>query len=117
MSDQQSTRRRFLKFLGLSAGATLASSGAVAAFSNSTEILKLNSEQQEFMIRYGKWMDDFTKVIRIQKTDPENAENNKNIKELSKKAEAFQPELKVFMQDKIFEVIFKESIKRVTVEI
>ena len=117
MSEQSSNRRNFLKLLGLSAGATLVSASGVAAFTNSTEIKVLSPEQQEFMIRYGKWMDEFTELIRLKKEDPENLENNKKTMALAEKAESFQPELKKFMSDKTFELIYKESIKRVSIEI
>ena len=76
MSEKETTRRKFLQFLGLTAGATMLSSDALASPVDEAEILKLNPEQQEFMISYGKWMDEFIDVIRIQKTDPANKENN-----------------------------------------
>lgn len=117
MSDQQSSRRNFLKILGLSAGASLAGKNALAAFVNKEEIRKLNPAQQEFMIRYGKWMDEFTEVIRIQKAEPENMENQKKMVALTERAEKFQPELAGFMKDETFALIYKASIQRVTNEI
>ncbi len=117
MSEQQSTRRKFLKYLGLSAGATLATSSVMASFVDHDDIKSLNAEQQEFMVRYGKWMDEFTDAIRIKKSDPESLENNKRVMTLSEKAEKFKPELDVFMEDGVFQVIFKDAIKRVTIEI
>ena len=75
MLEKQSTRRNFLQLFGLSAGATLISSNTLAGIIDETEIKKLNPKQQEFMIRYGKWMDDFIEVIRIKKADPENKDN------------------------------------------
>ena len=71
----ESSRRSFLKTLGLSAGATLVSSNIFGSFVDKDEILKLNPEQQKFMTRYGSWMDQFTNVIRIQKSEPENMDN------------------------------------------
>jgi hypothetical protein len=117
MSEEQSSRRNFLKFLGLSAGATLVSSSALAAFVDKKEILKLNPEQQEFMIRYGKWMDEFTEVIRIQKSQPDNLENQKKILPLSEKAERLQPELTEHMKDETFSIIYLASIERMSMEI
>ena len=117
MAEKQSTRRRFLKFLGLSAGATLAAPVAMAAFIDHEEIKKLNPEQQEFMIRYGKWMDEFSEVNKIKKSTPYDVDNNKKIMALSEKAETFKPELDVFLKDSTFAFIFKESLKRVSVEI
>lgn len=117
MPEQQSSRRNFLKLIGLSAGATLASTSVFAAFTDKTEIRKLKPEQQEFMIRYGKWMDEFIEVIRLQKSDPDNIENHKKMITLTEKAEKFQPELTEFMQDKTFALIYKVSIERVSKEI
>jgi hypothetical protein len=117
MSEQQSSRRGFLKLLGLTAGATLASKNVFAAFIDKTEIRKLNPKQQEFMLRYGKWMDEFIEMIRVQKTDPDNITNLKKMVELSEKAEALQPELSEFMKDETFALIYHASIDRVSREI
>ena len=70
MSKNKSTRRNFLQVLGLSAGASVVSVTALGSMINATEIKKLNPKQQEFMIRYGKWMNDFIEAVRIKKTDP-----------------------------------------------
>ena len=117
MSEKQSTRRRFLQFLGIYAGATLVSTGALGAFLNPAEIKKLNPEQQEFMLRYGKWMDEFIEVIRIQKTNPGNRENNTRMIALTERAENFKPELSEFMKDETFTLIYKASIERMSKEI
>jgi len=117
MSEEQSSRRKFIKLFGLSAGATLTSVSGMAAFIDQTEIRKLNPEQREFMIRYGKWMDEFTELIKIQKTDPNGLEINKRIIALTEKVEKLRPQLEAYMTDKTFALIYKESIKRVTAEI
>ena len=75
MSEEESNRRKFLRLLGLSAGAVLVSTNAFSIFMKPEEILKLKPDQQEFMKRYGKWMDEFIEVIRIMKKDPQNKEN------------------------------------------
>ncbi len=117
MSEKENSRRGFLKLLGLTAGATLASKSVLAAFIDKTEIKKLDPKQQEFMMRYGKWMDEFIEMIRVQKTDPNNITNLKKMVELSDKAEALQPELAEFMKDKTFALIYHASIERVSREI
>ena len=117
MSGEKSSRRNFLKFLGLSAGATLVSTSALASFVDKKEILKLNPEQQEFMMRYGKWMDEFTEVARIQQTDPDNLENQKKMMTLGEMAEKLQPELTDHLKDYTFSVIYLASIERLSKEI
>ena len=117
MSEQHSSRRSFLKFLGLSAGATLVSTSALASFIDKKEILKLNPEQQEFMVRYGKWMDEFTEVARVQQTDPDNLENQKRMMTLGEMAEQLQPELTEHLQDETFALIYRLSIERLSKEI
>lgn len=116
MSEHPSTRRKFLKLLGLSVGA-VASTNAFASFIDTEEIKKLNSEQQEFMVRYGNWMDELTLVARVQKTHPEDFDNQKKMMVLGVKAEELQPELSKHMQDETFALIFKESIKCLSNEI
>lgn len=117
MSEKQSTRRKFLQFLGLTASATIVSSNVLASSVNQAEILKLKPEEQEFMISYGKWMDEFIDVIRIQKTDPGNKENNKKMIALTERAEESRPKLTEFMKDPTFSIIYKASIERMSKEI
>ena len=117
MSDLSSDRRKFLKILGLSTTATLVSSSVFANFINESEIKKLNPAQQEFMMRYGKWMDDFTEIIRIQKSAPESIENHQKMMEITNEVKELQSELQEFMKDETFELIFKASIQRVSNEI
>jgi len=64
-----------MKNIGLAAGATILASSAQANPFDNAEVKKLNPKQQEFMLRYGKWMDDFTEVVRLQKVDPYNLED------------------------------------------
>jgi hypothetical protein len=117
MSDLKSDRRKFLKYLGLSTTATLAANSAFASFTDTSEILKLNPVQQEFMIRYGKWMDEFVEIIKIQKSTPESIENHQKMMEITNKVKELQPELIELMKDKTFALIYQASIKRITVEI
>ena len=117
MSEKQSTRRNFLQLLGLSVSATLISKSAVAGFIGEAEISTLNPEQQKFMIRYGKWMDEFIKVIHIRKTDPVSQMNNTKMIALTEKAEELKPELNEFMKDKTFQQIYKASIERMSKEV
>lgn len=57
------------------------------------------------MIRYGKWMDEFIKVIGIRKTYPGSHGNNRKMISLTEKAEELKPELNEFMKDKTFQQI------------
>ena len=117
MSEKQSSRRKFLQLLGLTASASLVGPSAIAGSIDQKEILKLNPEQQVFMIAYGKWMDEFIEVIRIQKTHPGNLENHKKMVVLTEAAEKMKPELSEFMKDSTFSVIYKASIERMSKEI
>ena len=117
MSEQQSTRRKFLQILGLSAGATLAGTSVLAGVIDHSEIHRLNPEQQEFMLRYGKWMDDFIEVIRIQKKEPDNIENHKRMMVLTETAQPWQVQLTEYMKDEKFFLIYNASIERMKNEI
>jgi hypothetical protein len=116
MSEQPS-RRNFLKFLGAFAGTTMISSNAFAGFVREEEIKKLNPEQKEFMLRYGKWMDEFIEVIRVQRAEPDNMENHRRMIVLTDEAEKLNTELAVFMSDPTFSMIYNVSIQRMTDEI
>ena len=115
--SEQSTRRKFLQVLGLSAGATLASTGVLGSIVNHEEIHRLNPGQQEFMIRYGQWMDEFIEVIRIQKKEPDNLDNHKRMMALTETAQAWQVQLTEYMKDESFSLVYNVSIERMKSEI
>ena len=117
MSEQKSSRRKFVKLLGLTGAASMVGPNALASFNDDSEILKLNPEQQEFMVRYGKWMDNFIEVIRIKKKSPENQENNEKMVALTERVQKMKPELTEFLKDETFSMIYMASIKRVKDEI
>ena len=116
-TQEQNSRRNFLRIVGLSAGTALISTSAFSSFIDKTDVLKLNPKQQEFMLRYGKWMDDFIDVIRKKKDEPGNQEYHKVTMTLSDKAAAFKPELTVFLKDKNFELVYRKAIDRMSKEI
>ena len=117
MSDSNSTRRKFLKIFGLTAGATLIGSISTAAQLDQTEIKKLTAEQQKFIVLHEKWMDDFIEIVRVQKTAPEDPENNKKMIAITERADEFKPKLNEFLKDGIFAVIYKMSLERMSKEI
>ncbi|MEO5569955.1 MAG: hypothetical protein ABIS37_03415 [Bacteroidia bacterium] len=114
---EQNSRRNFLRVVGLTAGTVLVSTSVFSSFIDKTEVLKLNPAQQEFMLRYGKWMDDFIDVIRKKKAEPGNQEHHKVTMTLSDKAAAFKPELTEHLKDKNFEIVYRAAIDRMSKEI
>ena len=118
--EENNSRRKFLKsgiFTAATAGAALINTNALSAFINQADVLKLNPKQQEFMLRYGKWMDDFIDVIQKKQAEPRNQEHQKAITVLSEKAESFKPELTEFLKDETFALIYHTSIERRSKEI
>ena len=116
-TQKQNSRRDFLCIVGLSAGTALLSTSAFSSFIDKAEVLKLNPKQQEFMLRYGKWMDDFIDVIRKKKAEPDNQRHHKVTMTLSDKAAAFKPELTELLKDKNFELVYRAAIDRMSKEI
>lgn len=117
MLDSKSSRRNFFKFLGFTAGTTLMSQASFGAHLDETEIKKLTDEQKEFMLLHEKWMDEFIAVIRVQKTTPEDQENNKKMIAITEMANEFKPKLNEFMKDGTFALIYKMSMERMSKEI
>lgn len=56
-----------MKTAGLVNGGSLIAKGSMAKSLNEDEIRKLNPEQNEFMERYGLWMDEFRKLYGYRK--------------------------------------------------
>lgn len=115
--SENSNRRKFLQVLGITAGSAIVNLPAVAGLNKQETVYKLNPEQLEFMTRYGEWMDEFIDVIRIQKTDRNNSENNARMISLTERAETFKPDIAKFMQDEKFALIYTASIQRMSNEI
>jgi hypothetical protein len=117
MLDSNSSRRNFFKLLGLTAGTTLIGQVSFGAHLDETEIKKLTAEQKEFILLHEKWMDEFIEVIRVQKTAPEDQENNKKMIVITEMADEFKPQLNEFLKDGTFALIYKMSMERMSKEI
>jgi len=115
MAEQ--SRRKFLQILGLSAGASIASTSVLGNIIDREEIHRLKPEQQEFMLKYGQWMDEFIEVIRFQKQHPENIDNHKKMMALTETAEKWQPQLTENMKEESFFLIYNASIEKMKREI
>lgn len=115
----ESSRRKFLMKLGLTVGATFAvtSSSLTANVLDNKDEFPITDEQMKFMRKYEKWMDEFVEVIRMQKVDPENYENNKNIVRLSEIAKGWQNQLVGYMKDENFARHYMAATQRMTLEI
>ena len=117
MSEIQTSRRNFLKVMGVTAGVSMASSTVLAGLLDHTVIQKLNPEQKEFMLTYEEWMDEFIDAIRIKNKEPGNLENHKKMAALAERAAAWKPKLTEYMKDKTFALIYQDAIARTTKEI
>jgi hypothetical protein len=114
----ESSRRKFLMKLGLTVGATIVASSALnATVIDNKEDLNITAEQKKFMVNYEKWMDEFVVVIRRQKENPDDYENNKNIVRLSEIAKTWQDKLNKFMTDENFARHYMAATQRMTLEI
>jgi hypothetical protein len=69
------------------------------------------------MQNYERWMDDFIEVIKVQKKDPENLQNNMKIVSLSEEAKQFQAELMGYMEDENFARYYMVATERMTLAI
>jgi len=118
MNEYEESRRAFLTKLGMTIGA-----GAVAGEKLSAKVLNSKAEfpllddQQQFMDRYEKWMDEFIPVIKKFRANPNNAVAKKRIAELSEEAETWRVQLTEFMKDENFARYYMTATERMTKEI
>jgi hypothetical protein len=119
MDNFEESRRGFLRKLGLTVGATMVASTAeiTATVLDDKDKFQLSHEQQDFMVKYEQWMDEFIPVIRKQKQSPHDVENNKKIVTLSDTAKAWQKKLTAYMQDDNFARHYMVVTDRMTKEI
>ena len=119
MDGFESTRRDFMRKLGLTLGATLVA-GATdirASVLQHKEEFTLSPEQHKFMESYENWMDEFIVVIRRQTAYPLDIDNNRKIVVLSEKAKGWQKQLVEYMKDENFARYFMTVSERMTKEI
>jgi len=118
MNGYDENRRRFLTKLGMTLGVTLTGSTIVQGANDpSAGKMTITAEQNAFMQNYERWMDDFIVVIKFQKKEPDNLENNKKIVALSEEAKLFQKELTGYMQDDNFARFYMVATERMTLTI
>jgi hypothetical protein len=118
MDGYEDKRRGFLRKLGFTLGASLTASSLISAnIVETTQNIMITPDQKAFMNSYEKWMDEFIAVIKIQKADPENAENNKNIVLLSERSKKWQTRLHDYMTDDNFARYYMIATERMTMEI
>jgi hypothetical protein len=118
MDGYESTRREFLKKLGLIAGATALTATGMAnvapVITDKKEKYTLTAEQDKFMQMYEKWLDEFHAMAKFQKVDAEHLGNNKRLMELSDQASGFQKQLIAHMKDENFQRYYMIVTERVT---
>jgi hypothetical protein len=118
MDGYEDKRRSFLRKLGFTLGGTLTASSLISAnIMESSSEINITPDQKEFMAHYEKWMDEFIEVIKVQKVDPENVENNKNIVLLSERSKKWQTKLHDYMNDENFARYYMVASERMTLEI
>jgi len=118
MNGYDENRRRFLTKLGMSLGVTLTGTQVMQGENvPETNASSISAEQAVFMKNYERWMDDFIEVIKFQKKEPENLENNMKIVALSEEARVFQKELMGYMTDENFARYYMVATERMTITI
>lgn len=118
MDQYESTRRKFIRKLGLSIGAAITVSSVLkAGVLDKKENIGITREQQKFMKEYEKWMDDFIEVIHIKKEFPYHIENNKRLIRLTEISKVWQTQLNGYMKDENFARYYMIATERMTHEI
>jgi hypothetical protein len=118
MDSYESTRRSFIRKLGLTMGVAAMSGAASGAKIVESNIeFRLSTEQQNFMDQYEVWMDQFVEVIKARKTQPNDLEINKKLMQLSEQHQEWQKEVKGYMEDENFARHYMVLTQRMTDEI
>lgn len=117
MANEKQSRKSFLKKIGMSIGAA-----AVAPLATASEVgymndNKLDEVQKEFLLTYEKWLSEFHGVIKKQKDDFTNIENNKKLMTLSSEAEEWKKQLEVHMMDNNFAEYHEKITRKLTEDI
>ncbi len=112
------SRRNFLHKLGLTVGAAAAATTGISGSISAPKIdFGLTNEQIDFMTEYDQWMDQFIEVIKVQKQNPDDIENNKRLVELTETSSNWQETLANYMKDENFAKYYMIATERMTKEI
>ncbi len=121
MDGYESTRRDFLKKLGLIATTTAVAASGFAQvenlISNKKEEFPLTPEQRNFMVKYEKWLEEFHDMAKFQKIDADHLDNNKKLVALSEEAKTWQHEIIEHMKDDNFARYYMIVTEKVTTTI
>jgi len=118
MAGKETTRRDFLKRMGLIATTTAITATGISQVSNllteNKEEEALTPAQSEFMQKYKKWLSEFHDMAKFQKVDAAHPENNKKLVALSEEAKLWQDELMEHMKDENFSRHYMMVTEKVT---
>ena len=118
MDSYESTRRGFLRKLGLSVGVAVAATTVKGAQIIEKNIsFPLTDDQQKFIEKYEDWMDSFVEVIKERKLNPDELEVNMRLMKLSEQHETWQKEVKGYMEDENFAKHYMIVTERMTLQI
>lgn len=118
MDGFEDKRRDFLKKLGLTVGSmVLVGSSATAKIIEEKIQFPLTEKQQQFIDMYENWMDNFIEMIKIQRNNPDDLENNKKLMALTDESHSWQKELIENMKDQNFAKHYMIISERMTKEI
>lgn len=118
MDSYESTRRGFIKKLGLSVGIAAAYSGAKGAKIIENNIdFPLTDNQQKFIHKYEEWMNQFVEIIKARRSNPDDLEINMKLMRLSEQHETWQKEVIEYMKEDNFAKHYMIVTQRMTDEI
>lgn len=97
MGNQNSTRRGFLKKLGITAVAATVVNKEVLADVNLNR-LSSQEDRNQFLQQYEKWINEYIEVVNKEKSSQSDMANKHRIMELSEQANGWQEYLKEYLQ-------------------
>lgn len=118
MSDYEESRRQFLLKLGLTVGTVAAGTAKLSAtVINDKMEFPLTNSQQQLMVKYETWMDNFIPAAKAQRENQEDLIAKARIMELSSEAETWRFELTEYMKDDNFARYYMTATERLTKEV
>ena len=111
MSDNNQSRKDFLKRIGLSITGAALSVSAIAGYNEDTGLI---AEQKEFLNDYEQWLKEFHGYVKKRNKNPLDSENNKRLMKLSAESDKRKTRLELYMKDKKFSNYFNKITREIT---
>jgi len=100
MSDRRNFLKQALATAGVAAASTMGFSSTTIPETFNSELL--NEEEQYFLTQFKTWVENCTKLVKLEKQQERWLKDNQGIMNIAEQAESWMPKAKAYMPNREF---------------